>query len=263
MRCKDKAIVIYMSVIIVCVLCACQKNDGKVFSSETHFDENQNKVGYDESENNSMNIERRKVLFENEIESLFIFEDETREGIINVAYKDDIIQIEADYQNIYEEKPEAILSDLDEDGEDEIILSVRRYTGSMTTYDLYMIDKKEEWKIISVLDINNIISPDMHYEYDENEKRLVFNCGNDSVELLLPEWSEEFPFSGNVEYDKRYRYDLEEASVEVVPYINMENSLPITDLSIFYCIDYNNDSVSFSFDHFAMHKNETDFWYVE
>ncbi len=41
----------------------------------------------------------------------------------------------------------------------------------------------------------------------------------------------------------------------------MKDSLPVTDLSIFYRIELYDGEIVFDFDHFALHESETDFWY--
>ncbi len=233
-------------VVFVFIICGCQKRES---------------VSGNEMKDMDSISSNRIILFENSVDNLTLFIENENDDFISVLYDEGIIKIEADYHNMYEENPSASVMDLNNDGKEEIVVVNRKYTGSITSYDLYVAYKEDEWSVVSVGDINDLVTASINYEYDELDNSMLFKSGIESVELSLPEWAEEFTFTGNVDYDKRYRYNLDTLKLEVVPFINMEDSLPVTDLSIFFNIKWQNDEVHVEFDHFAIHNESTDFWY--
>ena len=244
--CRGKVRKALYFVVFVLILCGCQKGES-VYVNETK-----------DVDSISSN---RIILFENSVDNLTLFVENEDDEFISVLYGEDIIKIKADYHNMYQENPSVSVTDLNSDGKEEIVVVNRKYTGSITSYDLYVAYKEDEWSVVTVGDVKDIVTASIKYEYDEQDNCFLFKSDNEEVEISLPEWSEEFPFNGNVDYDKRYRYNLDSMTLEVVPYINMENSLPVTDLSIFFDIKWQNNEVYFEFDHFAIHDESTDFWY--
>lgn len=255
MKCK---LLIIVNLICVLALCGCSPKTDK--NNKTEFVKE--KVS-SQSELTQAFASGVTPLFTSDDEALILFADEAQEEIINVVYGEEIIaKIEADYHNMYDEKPEAAIKDLDKDGKDEIIITLRKYTGSITAYDLYIIDKKEDWNVIFVSNIGEMVSESINYKYDESQRSLTFDVDSESVMVFLPTWTENYPFENIVEYDKRYRIDINSMTVEVVPHICMKDSLPVTNLSLFYKIEYLDDTVKLSFEKYEIHEKETDFWFI-
>lgn len=246
---------IVYSIFLVFILCGCQEENRVYVDNISSVDV------FEKREIEENVTDNRIILFEDDSSDLILCAGNDDDTIINILYDDEVIQIEADYQNMYQENPNAILVDVDNDGDDEIAVVNRKYTGTITAYDLYIVDRQDVWTVFSILDINDAASKNVEYKYDEADGTITFSSDKDYVKVILSEWSIDYPFEGIVEFDKRYRYNFDTMMLEVVPYICMKDSLPVTDLSIFYRIELYDGEIVFDFDHFALHESETDFWY--
>ncbi len=176
---------------------------------------------------------------------------------INIIYGEETIDIDGAFSNIYEETPDVCIKDIDGDSVDEIILAVRRYTGTKRTYDLYICDKKDDWTTSLYEVTQEEILTMISYQYDETDNTIMFKeKGGEGVEVLLPEWCDEYPFTGDVNFAEEYFYDVSAMTLEVIAQIRMTDSLPYKPLGIVFDVQYADGAVSLEFRKFEQLINE-------
>ncbi len=69
----------------------------------------------------------------------------------------------------------------------------------------------------------------MNTNMTRNADAVVFFNKEDGTvltEVALPDWTEEYPYSGEVDFSNNIRFDVEEMQMKVVPGILLENSMP-------------------------------------
>lgn len=192
---------------------------------------------------------------QNNLEVYGVIENSTES--IRLLYNDEIIEIEGAFINTYEEIPSVCIKDIDYDDTDEIILSVRRYTGTKRTYDFYICDKKDEWQIFLYEVTQEEILTMISYQYDETNNMILFaEMGGEHLEVLLPDWSAEYPYAEEVSFTDDYFFDVSAMTLEVVPEIKMTNSLPYKPLSILFDVQYTDEAITLKYNQFCLHINE-------
>lgn len=176
---------------------------------------------------------------------------------IRLVYKEENIDIDGAFSNIYEETPSVCIKDIDHDDADEIILAVRRHTGKKRTYDFYICDKKDDWTTSLYEVTQEEILAMISYQYDETDNTILFaETGGEHLEVLLPEWSAEYPFAGDVSFTEEYFYDVSAMTLEVIAQIRMTDSLPYKPLGIIFDVRYADGAISLEFRKFELFINE-------
>lgn len=205
-------------------------------------------ISTDENVVPDVTVEEKLLLqdTQNGLEIYGLTEDDTER--IRLIYKDEDIDIDGAFSNIYEETPGVCIKDIDGDSVDEIILAVRRHTGTKRTYDLYICDKKDDWTTSLYTVTQEEILTMISYQYDETDNTIMFKeTGGEEVEVLLPEWSDKYPFTGDVSFADEYFYDVSNMTLEVIPQIRMTDSLPYKPLGIVFDVQYADGAFTLKF----------------
>lgn len=153
------------------------------------------------------------------------------------------------YKNFYQELPKLNSTDIDSDGVDEVIISRRTGTGSPGNwYALLVCDYDTTWNIYEYNDYVQDIDALIDYRYDEDSNTIVFlNKEEVITEIELPEWTEEYPYKGVVDFENDVRFDAETMQMEVAPWILLENSLPYTPVTMVFSVRYINGEFEIDF----------------
>ncbi len=242
---RDRVILVLVYTICMISFIGCNNNEAVSPAQENSISEN-------------ADLTETQLLLRDENYNIDVY-GITENGLekINIVYGGETIDIDGAFSNTYGEMPSVCVKDIDEDSVDEIILAVRRYTGTKRTYDLYICDKKDEWTTslytVTQEEILEIIS----YQYNEADNTIMFKeTGGEEVEVLLPEWSDEYPFTGDVSFADEYFYDVFNMTLEVIPQIRMTDSLPYKPLGIVFDMQYADGAVSLEFRKFEQLINE-------
>lgn len=146
------------------------------------------------------------------------------------------------FQNLYQERPKLNVFDADNDGVEEIVISLRSVTGSISRYDMLVCDYEDEWHVYMyknyLEDIKNIIQ----YRYDDKNNIMVFLDNKDNIlwEGKLPEWTDEYAYQGVVNFGDMVEFDAEAFQMHIVPQIALENSLPYEPIRITFNLSFIN-----------------------
>lgn len=166
------------------------------------------------------------------------------------------------FLNLYQERPRLNVFDVDSDGADEVMISVRTVTGAVRRYAMLVCDREDEWNIYMYDDYLKDIEDLIKYEYDDKNNVVIFldNKGNVLWEAELPEWADAYPYAGAVNFEDdmgvdvetirqdfkhsknelRHKYGFEPYTIQmdVVPQIEMENSLPYIPIKIVFNVSF-------------------------
>lgn len=157
-----------------------------------------------------------------------ISEDENTAMLLYV--QGEKLLIDKPYRNNHISYPKLNVTDADNDGHDEIFISRETMTGSPGHwYELLVCDYEDEWIIRDYTDYVEDLEAYIGYKFDETSKTFTFMRNDDDTVLLeasMPDWTEEYPYTGDVNYADYIRFDAETMQMEVSPGICMENSLP-------------------------------------
>lgn len=140
-------------------------------------------------------------------------------------------QIHWYWGNNYQVYPELVCKDVDQDGEGEIILKALNITGTGWWVESLCICDYENGELQEYVlgkdEILRQIQEQIEYAYIEGKNSVQFlQNGKVINEVVLPDWTEEYPYEGEVSYDHQIRFDLENMTMEIKPQIQLENSLP-------------------------------------
>ena len=103
----------------------------------------------------------------------------------------------------------------------------------------YILDKEE---------IVRQVQEQIAYVYVESKNTVRFlNDGEVIYEAVLPDWTEEYPYKGEVSYDYQIRFDLERMIMEIKPQIQLENSLPYEAMVLEFAIGYQDGKISLEY----------------
>lgn len=145
------------------------------------------------------------------------------------------------FLNLYHETPKLNVFDVDSDGMDEVMISVRTVTGSpVSRYAMLVCDCEDDWNIYLYDDYLKDIEEIIKYEYDDKNDRIAFLDDNDNVlwEGKLPDWTEKYPYTGVVYFGDKMSFDAKTMQMNVVPLIGLENSLPYGPIRIVFDISF-------------------------
>lgn len=144
------------------------------------------------------------------------------------------------FRNFYEERPKLNLYDIDGDGEEEVLISLRTATGSLRQYVFWVCDYKEQWNVYPYDDYLQDIESCIDYTYDEKNNTMTFlDCdGNVLWKGELPEYTNENSYTGTVNFENNMGFDAEKIQMDVVPQIELEESLPFEPIQIICTIGW-------------------------
>lgn len=144
------------------------------------------------------------------------------------------------FRNFYEELPKLSVYDVDGDGEDEVIISLRTYTGSIRRYALWVCDYEQIWNVYLYEDYLQDIEDTIHYSYEEKNRTIAFLDNSENVlwEKELPDWAD--TYMGVVNFEDDMGFDAETMQMDVIPRIKLEDSLPYEPVSIIFNIRFDN-----------------------
>lgn len=152
------------------------------------------------------------------------------------------------FQNLYQESPKLNVYDVDSDGEDEALISLRTVTGTISRYAMLVCDQEDEWNIYMYSDYLKDIDAELEYKYDDKNSLFTFldNKGNVLWEGQLPEWSDRYAYTGVVNWGDNMEFDADTFQMYVVPQIELENSLPYEPIRITFnlCFDNGNYKIA-------------------
>lgn len=155
------------------------------------------------------------------------------------------VLINRPYRNNHISYPKVNVYDADGDGKEEIFISRETMTGSPGFwYELLVCDYENEWVVCDYADYVEDIESLIDYSYDEALNTITFlNNKNGAVlaEVTLPDWTEEYPYTGVVDFADYIRFDAETMSMEAAPGIILENSIPYTPITMVFHVSYEND----------------------
>ncbi len=144
------------------------------------------------------------------------------------------------FLNLYQERPKLNVFDVDNDGVEEVVISLRTVTGTISRYAMLVCDCEDKWNIYMyddyLKDIENVIK----YKYDDKNNVLAFldDDGNTLWEGKLPDWTEEYAYKGVVNFGDAMNFDAETMQLNVVPQVELENSLPYEPVRILFDISF-------------------------
>lgn len=137
------------------------------------------------------------------------------------------VLIRQSFSNSLLEPPKMNVYDWDDDGKDEIIISRITLTGTGVHRDgLLVCDCEDTWNIYAYDDYLQDIEDFISYRYDETADTVVFSRQDDGKELVaikLPDWAEDYPYAGSVDFSGLVYFNVETLQMEVVPGIMLEN----------------------------------------
>lgn len=142
--------------------------------------------------------------------------------------------------NFYQERPKLNVFDADNDGVKEVLISLRTVTGSISRYTMLVCDYEDKWKIYMyddyLRDIENLIK----YKYDDKSNVITFQDDNGTVlwKGKLPNWTGEYAYTGVVNFEDHMNYDAKTMQMNVVPQIELENSLPYEPIKFVFDISF-------------------------
>lgn len=155
------------------------------------------------------------------------------------------------YRNMHVSYPKLSVSDADQDGAEEIIISRETLTGSPGFwYELLVCDNEDGWVVHDYVNYVEDIEAFIDYQYDDTMKKVTFLRNEDGTiltEIPLPDWTEEYPYAGGVDFADYIRFDAETMQMEVVPGILLENSMPYCSIKMIFNVRYKNGAFAIEF----------------
>lgn len=149
------------------------------------------------------------------------------------------------YRNNHISYPKVNVYDADRDGKEEIFISRETMTGSPGFwYELLVCDYENEWVVRDYSDYVEDIESLIGYSFDEAFNTISFSNNKDGAvlaEIALPDWTEEYPSTGVVNFADYIRFDAETMTMEAVPGIILENSIPYTPITMVFNVGYEKD----------------------
>lgn len=145
------------------------------------------------------------------------------------------------FLNLYHERPKLNVFDVDSDGMDEVMISARTVTGSpVSQYAMLVCDCEDDWNIYLYDDYLKDIEEIIKYEYDDKNDGIAFLDDNDNIlwEGKLPDWTEEYAYTGVVNFGDKMDFDAGTMQMNVVPQIELENSLPYEPVRLVFDISF-------------------------
>lgn len=169
------------------------------------------------------------------------------------------------FRNFYEESPGLNVCDIDHDGGDEVIISLRTATGQIRTYAMWVCDEEDGWKVYRYEDYLRDVEAFIKYEYDEENRVVTFldDKGNVLWEAELPEWTESYAYTGTVNFENNMGFDAGTVRMDVIPQIELENSLPYEPVKLVFDIGFADGAFEIKDCDVQMNNVETDAYIKE
>lgn len=161
------------------------------------------------------------------------------------------------FLNLYQERPKLNVFDADRDGVNEVMISLRTVTGTpISRYAMLVCDREDEWNIYMYDDYLEDMEDVIQYKYDDKNNVIAFldDGGNVLWEEELPEWTGEYPYTGVVDFGDNVNFDAGTVQMNVVPYIELENSLPYEPIRIVFDISFSDET--FEIEGYEIQKND-------
>lgn len=152
------------------------------------------------------------------------------------------VLIEYPFTNLYQELPKLNLYDIDSDGMDEAIISLRTFTGSIRKYAICVCDHDDTWNVYMYDDYLQDVEDMIKYRYDDKNNTIIFMDDNDNIlwNEELPEWTNIYSYTGVVNFENNMGFDAETIQMDVVPQIELKDSLPYEPIKIIFNISFVN-----------------------
>ncbi|MDE6713244.1 MAG: hypothetical protein K2K20_05855, partial [Lachnospiraceae bacterium] len=157
------------------------------------------------------------------------------------------ILIKRSFRNLYQYLPELNMYDIDNDGMQEVIISVITVTGNpVIRYGMVVCDHTDTWNVYVYEDYLKDIEETIQWQYDEQEKSILFMNDENIIltEVKLPEWTEEYPFAGNVNFNNYFIFSADLMELRVEPFIALEQSMPYRPIEIVFQVNFKNGDFS-------------------
>lgn len=145
------------------------------------------------------------------------------------------------FQNLYQELPNLNVFDVDDDGADEVMISLRTVTGSpISRYAMLVCDCEDEWNIYMYHEYLEDVKGIIQYRYDDENNSITFLDNKDNVlwEGKLPEWTKEYAYAGTVNFEDNIKFYAKTFQMDIVPGIELENSLPYEPIKITFNLGF-------------------------
>ncbi|MCM1083530.1 MAG: hypothetical protein NC428_08635 [Clostridium sp.] len=176
---------------------------------------------------------------------------EGEESAMLLYVRGEKVLINQTYKNYYQELPKLSDADIDNDGVAEIIISIRTGTDSSGNwYKLLVCDYDTAWNSYEYKDYPQDIDALIDYRYDEASRKIIFSDKEGIIlaEIELPNWTEQYPYAGMVDFEGNIRFDAETMQMEVIPQIMVENSFPYSPIKIVFSVKYENGRFELEYD---------------
>lgn len=146
------------------------------------------------------------------------------------------------FRNFYEESPGLNVYDIDDDEADEVIISLRTFTGSIRKYAMWVCDYEDKWNVYMYEDYMEDIEKTIKYNYDDKNNTIMFLGVNGNVlwKEKLPEWTKDYPYTGIINFENNMGFDAETIQMDVVPQVELKDSLPYEPIRIIFDIGFVN-----------------------
>ena len=156
------------------------------------------------------------------------------------------VLVDYPYENTYVEYPEISYVDLEDDGDREVVISQWEFTGTpFRSKRLLVCDQKPFWRVYCyhapdcIEDAETLVTT----TYQEETDCLTFaTTGGDVLyELELPDFGEEYPYSGDVRWQEGIlEFSAHTFSMDVTPGNIMKNSPTYMPITIRFHVGYEN-----------------------
>lgn len=154
------------------------------------------------------------------------------------------VMINHTYRNTHISYPKLSMNDADNDGQDEIFISRETLTGSPGYwYELLVCDYEETWTVHDYTTYIDDLESYIDCQYNEEDKAITFlrnDNGNIIAEISMPDWTAEYPYTGEINYADYIRFNAETMQMETTPGICFENSMPYCPIKFIFNIIYKN-----------------------
>lgn len=154
------------------------------------------------------------------------------------------------WANGYKTAPSVVVKDLDEDRENEILITGLESSGTgLWAESMCVLDMQQDRIIAQTLGKNEIsqrASEEVDFTYNRERNSVIFSCPTEpsweepfeDYEYFLPDWTKDYPCTGEVDYSSQIEFDAEAGTVKVMPQIACTNSLPYSGIVIEFKVTY-------------------------
>lgn len=173
---------------------------------------------------------------------------------------DEYYQIRWYWGNNYQVYPELICQDVDGDGKSEIVMKALNKTGTGWRVETLCICDFEDGDLqahtLYSEEILSQIQEQIEYNYIKEKNSVQFlQNGKVICEVALPDWTEEYPYAGEVTYDSYISFDIENMTMEVKPQIQLEASLPYEEIALQFKVEYKEGEMALKYLKYFSYNN--------